>query len=177
MGETEGAGPGKAAAAGLTLLAVYFTWVHFATPGKWVPLLDHVNLAIHETGHPVFGLLHWRLNVYGGTAFQLLFPLLFAFEFRRRGAAAGFAFSLLWFGESLLNTAHYMADARAQLLPLVGGGLHDWTEIFSRWGVLRHDTAIARVVQLLSLGVFAATVAWLWLRVLNDADVRRGYRM
>ncbi len=42
-----------------------------------------------------------------------------------------------------------MADARDHLLPLVGGGEHDWTNIFSRWGVLSHDVAIANFVRFL----------------------------
>lgn len=136
--------------------------------GQWVPLLDDLNLVLHEAGHPLAGLLSRRLEIYGGTAFQLLFPLLFAWQFRRHGAAAGLAFSLLWFGESLMNVARYMRDARAQLLPLVGGGVHDWTEIFSRWGVLRHDIRIGTAVQLLGLLVMAVTVAWLWLMALNE---------
>jgi hypothetical protein len=55
----------------------------------------------------------------------------------------GFAVAGAWLFENLLNIARYMADARAQILPLVGGGEHDWTNIFSRWDVLASDTLIA----------------------------------
>lgn len=54
-----------------------------------------------------------------------------------------------------------MADARAQVLPLVGSGEHDWTEIFSRWGVLGRDTGIAGFVTL--LGWLGVLIAWGWL--------------
>lgn len=54
-----------------------------------------------------------------------------------------------------------MADARAQLLPLVGGGDHDWTNVFSRWGVLSSDTVIAAVVH--SAGWLGMLAAWGWL--------------
>ncbi|MGH7208015.1 MAG: hypothetical protein ACREIL_01385, partial [Nitrospiraceae bacterium] len=60
-----------------------------------------------------------------------------------------------------------MADARAQVLPLVGGGEHDWTEIFSRWGVLNSDTAIAHAVAVAGwvgmLGVWG-WLGWRWLK-------------
>jgi hypothetical protein len=43
----------------------------------------------------------------------------------------------------------------------VGGGEHDWSEIFSRWGALNLDTSIAGGVRLIGwIGVF---VAWGWL--------------
>ena len=49
-----------------------------------------------------------------------------------------------------MNVGRYMKDARAQQLPLVGGD-HDWTEIFSRWGVLTSDVRIGNTVRLLGL--------------------------
>jgi hypothetical protein len=67
----------------------------------------------------------------------------------------------VWLCENLWNIARYMADARAQELPLVGGGEHDWTEIFSRWGALNQDTAIAGVVRL--IGWIGLLWAWGWL--------------
>lgn len=39
----------------------------------------------------------------------------------------GLAMAWVWLGENLLNIARYLGDARAQVLPLVGGGEHDWT--------------------------------------------------
>jgi len=89
---------------------------------SWVPILDSANLAIHEAGHPLTGVLGARLAVYGGTIFQLAFPVAVALHFHRRGHAAGAAAGTVWLGENLLNVARYMADARSQLLPLVGGG-------------------------------------------------------
>ena len=38
---------------------------------RWVPILDSANLAFHEAGHPLVGILSSRLAVYGGTLFQL----------------------------------------------------------------------------------------------------------
>jgi hypothetical protein len=127
--------------------------VHFVSREGWVFLLDGANLALHEAGHPVVGLFSERLMVYGGTIFQLLFPALFAHHFWRRRQAPGFAAMLLWLAESLMNVGRYMKDARAQALPLVGGGEHDWTEIFGRFGVLAHDVGIGNSVRLLGLAL------------------------
>jgi hypothetical protein len=102
--------------------------------------------------------------VYGGTIFQLLFPALFAHHFWRRRQAPGFAAMLLWLAESLMNVGRYMKDARAQALPLVGGGEHDWTEIFGRFGVLAHDVGIGNSVRLLGLALAVYALGWAWRR-------------
>ncbi len=130
----------------------------------WVPLLDSANLAFHEAGHPLVGLVSNRLAVYGGTIFQLAFPVAAAWDFRRRGHVAGVAACGVWLGENLLNVARYMADARRQELPLVGGGDHDWTEIFSRWGLLAADTRVAGLTRVVAVAVMAASLAWLYRR-------------
>ena len=130
----------------------------------WVPLLDSANLAFHEAGHPLVGIVSNRLAVYGGTIFQLAFPVAAAWDFRRRGHVAGVAACGVWLGENLLNVARYMADARRQELPLVGGGDHDWTEIFSRWGLLAADTRVAGLTRVVAVAVMAASLAWLYRR-------------
>lgn len=129
---------------------------------SWVPVLDSANLALHEAGHPLTGILSGRLAVYGGTIFQLAFPAAVALHFHRRGHAAGAAAGLVWLGESLLNVARYMADARSQLLPLVGGGDHDWAEIFGRWHILHLDQRVAGLVRMVAVLVMAWAVWWLY---------------
>lgn len=139
----------------------------------WVPILDSANLAFHEAGHPLFGLLSARLSVYGGTLMQLLIPAACAWEFYRREHLWGFSLCLLWIAENLLNIARYMADARAHQLPLVGGldpeDFHDWTEIFSRWGMLRHDTALAWLVRIAAVALMIWTLQRAW-RAHRDED-------
>lgn len=141
-------------------------WLHLFTQEKWVPLLDHANLALHEAGHPLVAFFSDRLSVYGGTLFQLLFPALFVRHFYRERQSAGWALCVIWLGENFLNVARYMKDARAQVLPLVGGGDHDWTEIFSRWGLLNRDLIIGSLFQLIGLSVicFALFQTWRYTR-------------
>lgn len=109
------------------------------------------------------GLLSSRLEVYGGTLFQLAFPLAVAFHFQRRSHLPGAGVGLVWLGENLHNVARYMADARVQELPLVGGGDHDWTEIFTRWGVLHLDTKIANLTHALGWLLMLLGVLWPFL--------------
>jgi hypothetical protein len=153
--------------AGFLAAALLILWL--AQRGEhWVFLLDSANLAFHEAGHPLFGLLSERLTVYGGTLAQLMFPLAAGISFYRRRETLSCAFAVLWLGENLFNIAVYMADAREQVLPLVGNGEHDWAEIFSRWGVLNWDTGIAALVRLSGwLMIFGAGV-WLWRRKISD---------
>ena len=133
----------------------------------WVWILDDANLAFHEAGHPLFGLFSNRLMVYGGTLGQLVFPIVVMISFWARREAVSFALAAVWLCENLWNIARYMADARTQELPLVGGGEHDWAEIFSRWGALNQDTSIAGVVRLIGWIGVLATYGWLiwrWYR-------------
>ncbi len=134
----------------------------------WIPLLDSANLAFHEAGHPIFGLLSARLSVYGGTLMQLLIPAACAWEFYRREQQYGFYVGLLWLAENGLNIARYVADARAHQLPLVGGldpeDFHDWTEILSRWGLLNHDITLAFLIRVGAVALMAWTLKQAWTR-------------
>ena len=139
----------------------------------FAPVIDHANLLFHEAGHPIFGLLSARLEPYGGTLGQLVFPIALAVSFWLRGQALSFAAALIWLFENGLNIARYMADARTMELPLVGGGDHDWNTIFSRWNLLARDTQIAGVVQALAWIGIALVPIWVFVRARQDR--RRGH--
>lgn len=153
------------ASAGFALLLL----VAATSTDGWIPLLDGVNLLFHEAGHPIFGLLGWEtLGLLGGTLMQLLVPLLVGAAFWRKRQTAGFAVAMVWTGENALNIARYMADARTQILPLVGGGEHDWGTLFGQWGCLGRDTTIAAVVRTAGWAVMLSAWAWLCWRWRRD---------
>ncbi|HJW08886.1 MAG TPA: hypothetical protein VJ483_04580 [Holophagaceae bacterium] len=127
----------------------------------WVMFLDGVNLAFHEVGHPIFSIFGDTLHILGGTLGQLMIPLVVAGAFWKQRQPLGLSIAGVWFFENFLNIARYMADARAQLLPLVGGGEHDWFELFLKWGCLRQDTSIAAKVRV--IGWIGMLAAWAWL--------------
>jgi hypothetical protein len=124
-------------------------------------VVDHANLVFHEAGHMIFGILGGTLGLYGGTLGQLAIPLIVGATFWKQRDAIGTSIAGVWFFQNFLNIARYMADARAQILPLVGGGDHDWTNIFSRWGALASDIAIANLVA--AAGWLGMMVVWGWL--------------
>ncbi|MDB6108403.1 MAG: hypothetical protein JWR69_153 [Pedosphaera sp.] len=153
---------------------VFLLLVFKSEPG-FVFLIDHANLPFHEAGHLLVGIFSNRLETYGGTLGQLTFPVVLAVSFWRKGDSLSFAGSVIWFFENWLNIARYMADARVQVLPLVGGGDHDWANIFGRWKLMAHDTQIARAVTGMAwLGIAAACawVVWRWWRDRQDAGAR-----
>lgn len=149
---------------------VLFLVLLFKSEPGFIFLLDSANLLFHEAGHPIFGLFHQRLGVYGGTLGQLTFPLVLAVSFWRKGEPLSFAVSWIWFFENWLNIARYMADARAQVLPLVGGGDHDWLEIFGRWHVLARDTSIANITRTIGWFGMGVAVAWVVWRAWQDRN-------
>lgn len=132
----------------------------------FLQILDSFNLVIHEFGHPFFGIFGEWPMWWGGTWMQLLVPAVIAFAFWWQRSALSLAFAGVWFFENFLNISRYIADARAQELPLVGGGEHDWTTILTHHGLLAQDTAIAATINKIGwIGMVAcvgfAVFAWL----------------
>jgi len=139
---------------------------------SFVLLLDHANLAFHEAGHLFFGFLGSTLGLYGGTLGQLVFPIVAMVSFWHQRHAVGVALSGVWLFENFLNIARYMADARARLLPLVGGGEHDWYHIFLRWRSLDSDTDVAAVTFFLGWLGMISCMLWLWRRFKAEPRTR-----
>ena len=128
--------------------------------------IDNVNLVIHEGGHPLFSWFGEMLGVWGGTLLELIVPLSLAIYFARERQISGTAFCAFFFFENFLYIGTYMADARAQELPLVTTGdpefvEHDWFRIFGDLGLLQHDTQIGAATRLLGWIGMLATVSWL----------------
>lgn len=148
---------------------LFFGAIGICEPG-FIFLVDHANLLFHEAGHPFVGLFSQQLEPYGGTLGQLVFPLILAVSFWRKGQAPSCAGAVIWFFENWLNIARYLADARRLELPLVGGGDHDWNTILARWDVLQYDTRIATVLKIIAwLGMVGACV-WVGWRAWQDRE-------
>jgi hypothetical protein len=129
--------------------------------------IDLVFLPIHEGGHLLFGFLgNETLMVMGGTFLQLFVPFALAIYFLFQRHLTGMVFAAFFFFENFLNVGTYMADARAQLLPLVnvggGEGIHDWGYLFAKFGLINQDVAIGHTVRALGWCGMIATAVWLW---------------
>jgi hypothetical protein len=151
---------------------------HAATDADGFLFIDRVNLIVHEAGHLLFGWFGRTLGLWGGTLLELLVPAALAIYFALQRQTTGTAFAAFFFFENFLYISVYIADARAQVLPLVtvgdpDMGSHDWLLILSQLGLLHRDLAIARAVRLLGwLGMLAAMgwMAWVGLHAAPSDD-------
>ena len=137
-------------------------------------ILDAVDLAIHETGHLVFAPFGEFMGFLGGTLFQLAFPIAFVVYFWRRADRHAATVALWWVAQNCWNVSVYVRDARAQALPLVGGGEHDWTYLLGRLGWLPYDHGIALDIQLLGAAIYAyavfAGLSYAWRMAVTEAE-------
>jgi hypothetical protein len=162
---------------GRTLLLVLLGWftlrmfVDADYRGIWAGL----NLVLHEAGHLALGWFgsDW-IAAAGGTAFHLACVIATGVAFRRQGDRFAMGVTVWWAGTVLVEAAPYVADARAQLLPLVtvgdGAVSHDWFVILDGVGLLGFDAQLGRTARLLGLGLLVAGL------YVAGAVTRRGAR-
>ena len=180
----------------LAVVLAWLAWIAFRNELGYVPLLSDIDLAIHEFGHMLFmpfgiQFLGSTMMILGGSLTQVAFPLVFFGYFmrkqddgRRRDLFAAMV-CLWWSGINLLSVAIYCADSRAGQLMLLDGSTgqesdgHDWNNLLTRWGLLEHDTAIARWMRAIAFVVCVGSIivaVWSALqfsrdqRVVEDAD-------
>lgn len=150
--------PTKSARFALTLLLAIYGFRLLLHPDAG-SLMDSVDLPIHETGHLVFSPFGEFIQFLGGTLFQLIMPGLFVGYSLRRGDRHAASVALWWVAQNLWNVSVYVRDARAEELPLVGGGEHDWAYLLGRLGWLRHDQTIGHSVWLVGVIVYLLAIA------------------
>ena len=143
----------------LSLALLAYGLYDLSDPGRG-SLLAGVDLAIHETGHLVFGPFGEFIGFAGGTIFQLLMPAAFVVYFLRRGDQHSASVALWWVGQNCGHIAVYAADARAQELPLVGGGEHDWAYLLSATGNLQNDKGVARAFTAAGFLLITGSAIW-----------------
>jgi hypothetical protein len=155
----------------LTLALAVYGWRCLQTPGsyRW---LDSLDLAIHETGHLVFVFGGEFLTLLGGTLFQLIVPIAFVVALWRCGDHHGATVPLWWVGQNCWNISVYVQDARAQELPLVGGGEHDWANILGQLGWLEHDQSLGRAVWLAGVVLYVVSIVLGWRFLSSDKALR-----
>ena len=148
----------------VALVALLARWtLRLASGSSTWCFVDWANVPFHEAGHVLLGVCGSTLHFLGGTIFQLGVPALLVWYFlARRREAFGAACCLWWVGESLNNASIYMADARDLALPLIGGGEHDWNELFFRFGVLDEPSvqAIAAGTRMAGVVLMLLGLAW-----------------
>ncbi|MGZ8391313.1 MAG: hypothetical protein ACXWWK_00580 [Gemmatimonadales bacterium] len=161
----------------LTLVLAIYGYLCLRNPGEY-RWLDSLDLAIHETGHLVFMFGGETLTILGGTLFQLIVPAVFGIALWRAGDRHGATVPLWWLGQNSWNISVYIRDARAQELPLVGGGEHDWATLLGQWGWMSRDGAIADAVHLVGVLIYLVAIlgGWLLLRQKSQQRLREPLR-
>jgi hypothetical protein len=135
-------------------------------------LFSGINLGIHELGHMVFRPLGRTMEIAGGSLLQCMAPIAGMVMQRREGDWFGICFCGGWLATNLFSVGVYMADARAQSLPLVSPfsshPLHDYALLFGDFGLLDSCEQIglgfkllASVAMLLSLAGGAVLVGFM----------------
>ena len=160
---------------GTIVFTAICAWCVFRA-GHRPPGLTYLDIAVHETGHAVFGWAGeaWMLAMGSGT--QILFPLLLGVFFLgvRRDLLTG-AVLLAWAGEACGDAAIYIADAPVGALPLLGGGGEgDWTRILgpdhlSRMALADEYARNVRVVGALLMLAAVGLSVWGIVRILLPA--------
>lgn len=128
--------------------------------GKFIFLLDHFNLLIHEGGHGIFSLFGSFIYTLGGTLMQIILPLLFVYYFVSHRKIFGTQISLVWLGQNLMNISVYVTDAKERSLPLLGGNkvYHDWHFLLGRTGLLEYDNEIGLGFYLIGILIYMAAL-------------------
>jgi hypothetical protein len=154
--------------AGLFVWGGYFILLEMQSNEIGNSFMHTLNLVFHEAGHVIFRLLGHFMMVLGGSLMQILVPLIiagtFLFKYHNNFAAS---VGLWWTGQSMMDIAPYINDARARQLPLLGGGdgmdrpwMHDWYNILSDLNMLKSDHIIASIVDTLGELVVLLSLAW-----------------
>lgn len=131
-------------------------------------IMHAINLAFHEAGHILFMVLGNFMMVLGGSLMQLIVPaaVMAAFIFKHDNAFGG-AVAFWWLGQSTMDLAPYIYDARAGQLLLIGGfigqerpGAHDWTNLLGRMGLLDYGQALGTFTNFVGMAIMLLALVW-----------------
>jgi hypothetical protein len=169
----------------LVLLSLFiWSWWFVLSPiesGYAIRSFMHLaNLPFHEAGHVFFSPFGAFMASLGGSLLQVLMPLACTcvLLFRTRDPI-GASVALWWTGESFIDLAPYINDARSLSLPLLGGntgatapyGFHDWQFILTEAHLLRQDHLIANIS--FSAGALLMLTAFVWGGAVLSSQTRR----
>ena len=170
---TPGEAGGAAMAGRAALLAFLLVWTtgflgHGLDSEYLAASFMHlIDIPFHEAGHVLLSPFGRFITVLGGSLFQVAVPLVCAVALLTRTSDPfGAAVATWWAGQSLMDLAPYIADARALKLVLLGGHTgaevegHDWEYLLRALGGLRYDTAIGRASFTIGALVMLSALAW-----------------
>jgi hypothetical protein len=159
-----------ARAVGLVLLGLWTaTFVRHGVNAETLggSFMHLVHIPFHEAGHVLLSPFGRFVMVLGGSLFQVAIPIACgAVLLLKSRDAFGAAIALWWAGQSLMDLAPYIADARALQIVLLGGHTgaevegHDWEYLLQAMGWLRHDVALGRLSFAAGALLMVTAIAW-----------------
>ena len=156
------------------IYAVFFVWgwyfilLDLRTNDIGHSFMHRIDLVFHEAGHVVFIPFGRFMTILGGSLGQLLMPMIVgaALLIKNQDTFGG-SIALWWLGQSLMDLAPYIGDARALQLQLVGGGtgqdrpgVHDWENILLDLNLIEQDMRIAAGANALGIFIVLTALAW-----------------
>jgi len=176
-------GDPRAAIVGRAILWVILAWLFLRFAAHSIAsnyvgssFLHLVDLVFHEAGHVLFAIFPRFLTVLGGSATQVLVPIVVLIAFWRRDDRFGASVGLWWAGQNLVDLAPYINDARDLQLVLLGGHTgaevegHDWEYLLQTLGLMTWDHRLARLAH--AAGVLVMLGALIW----GAREIHRSWR-
>lgn len=142
-----------------------------------------VNLPFHEAGHIVFMPFGRVVHSLGGSLGQVIMPLVCTLVLLiRTRDTFGSSIALWWTGESIMDMAPYIDDARSMSLHLLGGntgasapyGFHDWNFILTEMNLLKHDHLIADIAATGGKLIMSLSLLWGFLLLIRQFKCLKG---
>lgn len=103
-----------------------------------------VILPLHEAGHLIFTPLGYALTIFGGSFWQVAFPLMLLVVALRQGSFWWTVYLTLT-GVHLIDLTPYIFDAPFRSLPLITGNkhTHDWGNLLNHFQAQHHAERLA----------------------------------
>ncbi|MCP9463884.1 MAG: zinc ribbon domain-containing protein [Nitrospira sp.] len=157
--------------AALFVVLFWWGWTLIAAPletnSTGESFLHLINLVFHEAGHVLFAPFGRFMMILGGSLGQVLIPMLCLIVLLvNTRDPFGASVALWWMGESVMDVAPYINDARAMDLILLGGVTgketdgHDWNNILSMMGLLEWDHRLAQLTHLIGILLMLGSFLW-----------------
>jgi hypothetical protein len=124
-------------------------WIAFQQVER-VPLLEWVNLAMHQGGHMLTYSASDVQNAMAGSIAQVAIPLLIGlYFFFLRGDWVAAGVCLAWAGASAAEVSLFVADAPTQKLELLGDDRNDWAIILGPdgYGAFAKADSLAHTIR------------------------------
>lgn len=128
--------------------------------------LYFILFGIHEAAHIAFGFLPPIVTAASGSLSEIVFTVILVVASIKAKSYLATGFSLLWVMLAMSSAGRYMADAKSQLMPLIGPGAnpqHDWHFVFGELGLIEQGAVIGDTLRFVGYGVgVIALIVVIW---------------